>query len=244
MSSEGRKINDLLRKAAENAGKDRLQQAAQSMLRARLAARKNQDKRLIEQVDAQAKEIFGKHRYTTETQTIKMKPVRADGFILDLGGGGEGIVGKLNGQQVIAIDTSEEELQETNNDALKVVMDANELKFLPESFAACTAFFCMMYIPKEKHFEVFKQVYRVLKTDGKFLLWDVKMPKRQNNLRVFAIRLRIKLPDQEVETGYGTVWDKTQDLEYFEQLAKSTGFKAIREWTNGTVFWLEMKKSS
>jgi len=244
LSSEDRKINDLLRKAAENAGKDRLQQAAQSMLRARLVARKNQDKRLTEQVDAQAKEIFGKHRYTTETQTIKMKPVRADGFILDLGGGGEGIVGKLNGQQVIAIDTSEEELQETNNDALKVVMDATELKFLPESFAACTAFFCMMYIPKEKHFEVFKQVYRVLKTDGKFLLWDVKMPKRQNNLRVFAIRLKIKLPDQEVETGYGTVWDKTQDLEYFEQLAKSTGLKAIREWTNGTVFWLEMEKSS
>ena len=102
----------------------------------------------------------------------------------------------------------------------------------------------MMYIPKEKHFEVFRQVYRVLKTDGKFLLWDVKIPKRQNNLRVFAVRLKIELPDQVVETGYGTVWDKTQDLEHFEQLAKSTGFKAIREWTNGTIFCLEMKKSS
>ncbi len=49
LNSEGRKINDLLKKAAENAGKDRLQQAVQSMLRARLIARKSQDKRLIEQ---------------------------------------------------------------------------------------------------------------------------------------------------------------------------------------------------
>ena len=56
--------------------------------------------------------------------------------------------------------------------------------------------------------------------------------------------MKIELPDQEVVTGYGTVWDKTQDLEHFEQLAKSTGFKAIREWTNGTIFCLEMKKSS
>jgi hypothetical protein len=51
-----------LKKTAENAGKDRLQQAAQSMLRARLIARKTQDKRLVEQVDAPAKEIFGKHQ--------------------------------------------------------------------------------------------------------------------------------------------------------------------------------------
>ena len=56
-----------------------------------------------------------------------MKPVTADSFILDLGGGGEGIVGKLNGRQVVAIDTSVEELQETKNDAWKVVMDATDL---------------------------------------------------------------------------------------------------------------------
>jgi hypothetical protein len=51
-----------LKKTAENAGKDILQQAAQSMLRARLIDRKTQDKRLVEQVDAPAKEIFGKHQ--------------------------------------------------------------------------------------------------------------------------------------------------------------------------------------
>lgn len=244
MSSENSRINDLLKKAAENAGKDRLQQAVKNMLRARLIAKKTQDKSLIKQVDAQSKEIFGKHRYTTETQRIEMKPVTADDFILDLGGGGEGIIGKLNGRQVIAVDTSEEELLETSSNALKIVMDATDLKFLPKSFAACAAFFCMMYIPKEKHFEVFRQVNRVLKTDGKFLLWDVTIPKRKDNLGVFAVRLKIKLPNQEVETGYGTVWDKTQDLEHFKQLAKSTGFKSIKEWSNGTIFFLEMKKAS
>lgn len=242
MNSEGKEINNLLKKASENVGKDRLQLAAQNMFRARSIAKKTQDKKLIEEVDALAKEIFGKHRYTTETQLIEMRAVATDDFILDIGGGGEGIIGKLNRRQVIAIDTSEEELQETRNDSLKVLMDATDLKFLSESFATCTAFFSMMYVPKEKHFEVFRQVYRVLKTDGRFLLWDVQIPRRQSSFRVFVVRLKIKLPDQEVETGYGTVWDKTQDVEYFKQLAKDTGFKVVKEWTKDIIFCLEMKK--
>jgi ubiquinone/menaquinone biosynthesis C-methylase UbiE len=243
VNSEG-KVNSLLEKAAKNARKDRLQQAAQNLFQARLIAKKTQDKRLIEQVDAQAKEIFGKHRCMTETQSIEMKALATNDFILDIGGGGEGIIGKLNGRQVIAIDTSAEELQETKNDALKVVMDATDLKFLPESFAVCTAFFSMMYLPKETHLKVFRQVYRVLKTDGKFLLWDVKIPERQKNLRVYVVRLKIKLRDQEVETGYGAIWDKTQDLEHFKRLAESTGFRVMGEWNNGTIFFLEMKKLS
>jgi len=44
LNSESEEINGLLKKAAENAGKDRLQQAAQNMFRARSIAKKTQDK--------------------------------------------------------------------------------------------------------------------------------------------------------------------------------------------------------
>jgi len=44
--------------------------------------------------------------------------VKADGFILEIGGGGEGIIGGLKGKQVIAIDRNEEKLEETKNEAL------------------------------------------------------------------------------------------------------------------------------
>ena len=83
-----------------------------------------------------------------KVQSIRLVPVKTDGFILDIGGGGEGIIRKLNGKQVVAIGTNEEELEETKNNNLKIVMDAAEMKFLPKTFEVCTSFFCLMYIPK------------------------------------------------------------------------------------------------
>lgn len=77
----------------------------------------------------------------------------------------------MNGNQVIAIDTNEKELKETRNEALKVVMDAADLKFLPKSFDICTAFFSLMYIPKSTHQKVFEEVFRILKDNGAFLIW-------------------------------------------------------------------------
>ena len=39
--------------------------------------------------------------------SMELKSIETDGLVLDIGGGGEGIIGKLNGTQVVAIDTSE-----------------------------------------------------------------------------------------------------------------------------------------
>ena len=69
-----------------------------------------------------------------------------EGWVLDIGGGGEGIIGILKGNQVIAIDHRKRELEETTNEALKIVMDARELKFLDESFWTATAFFTFLYV--------------------------------------------------------------------------------------------------
>jgi len=155
-----------------------------------------------------ADELFGKFRYMAKAQSMQVVHVKADGFILDIGGGGEGIIGKLNGKQVVAIDTNEEEFEETKNDALKLVMDAAEMNFLPKTFEVCTSFFCLMYVPKNQHLQVSNQVNRVPKDGGRFLLWDLKIPKRQRNYRTYAIRLRIALPNEKVETGYGTIWTR------------------------------------
>ena len=242
MGSEQARVKKLLESAMQNAEKDRLQEAAKKLQEARQIAGKTKNPELKKQVQAQAAEIFGKFRYLTETQTVIMRPVKTEGFILDVGGGGEGIIGKLNGRQVVSIDTSEEELEETSNDSLKVVMDTTNLKFLPESFDVCTAFFSLMYVPRKNHLKVFSQIHKVLKRNGRFLLWDVKIPDRNKDFRVFAVRLKIKLPGEEVETGYGTIWDKTQDIDDFRQLAVKTGFKVANEWCKNDVFFLEMIK--
>jgi len=173
---------------------------------------------------------------------IELKPIETHGFILDIGGGGAGMIGKLNGRQVIAIDIKEEELLETENEALKIVMDARKLQFLPESFDVCTAFFTFMYIKNEDHHKVFREINRVLKRDGRFLLWDVVIPERREDYDIFAVHLRIKFKNKTLEEGYGVKWDKTQDMDHFKELAKETGFDVIKEWQRDEIFYLEMIK--
>jgi len=184
-----------------------------------------------------------KKLYETEMQLVELSPVKTKGFILDIGGGGEGIIGKLNGRQVIAIDTSKRELQGTQNEALKIVMDATVLKFLSNSFDVCTAFFSLMYIPNDKHLKVFREVRRVLKDEGKFLLWDVKIPEKSGDYEGFVVLLTARLPNEEIETGYGTKWNKVQNIEYFKELAQKTRYKVTNEWSKGEILYLEMQKT-
>ena len=68
-----------------------------------------------------------------------------------------------------------------------MVMDVTDMKFLPKTFDVCTSFFCLMYIPKNQRLQVFNQTNRVLKDEGRFLLWDLKIPGRQGNYRTYAI---------------------------------------------------------
>jgi ubiquinone/menaquinone biosynthesis C-methylase UbiE len=174
-------------------------------------------------------------------QSIELSSLETDGFILDIGGGGEGIIGKLQGPQVLAIDTSERELIETRNEALKLVMDGTDLKFLPNSFDVCTAFFSFMYIPKSKHSKVFREVNRVLKDNGQFLLWDVRIPSMTEQFRQFIVPLKVQLPNETVQTGYGVRW-QTQDINHFKGLAKEYKFKVVDEWTKGETLHLKLLK--
>jgi len=99
-----------------------------------------------------------------EQQKIDMTDVELSGRILDVGGGGEGIIGLLKGENVVAIDRRESELKEAPpGDYLKIIMDAKELKFIGETFDTATAFFTLMYIPLEIHQIIFQEIHRVLK---------------------------------------------------------------------------------
>ena len=237
MSNEEKKIRKLIEDAELDIKADDLKEAGEKLHQAIQIAKNIGNEELLNQIF----EFVQEFTYSTKTQSIELSPIETDGLILDIGGGGQGIIGKLNGKQVIAIDTSEKELRETQNEALKVVMDATDLKFLPESFDACTAFFSFMYIPKNKHRKVFEEAYRVLKDNGKLLLWDVKIPEKPGDYKAFMVRLKIRLPNEETEAGYGVKWQE-QNIEHFKELAQETKFKIIDEWSKGEIFYLEISK--
>jgi ubiquinone/menaquinone biosynthesis C-methylase UbiE len=78
--------------------------------------------------------------YYFEKQEIIVEDFDSPGYILDIGGGGEGIIGKLKGKQVVAIDPNKQELEEAPVGSLKVIMDATDLQFLDNTFSVASCF--------------------------------------------------------------------------------------------------------
>jgi len=180
----------------------------------------------------------------TEKQTIIIKEKDYIGRILDIGGGGEGIISQLYGDKVVAIDLSEEELKEApKNDSLKIIMDVRQLKFLDEQFDIVTSFFTFMYINNEDLNQVFKEIKRVLKPGGKLLIWGLKIPKkREIDKEIFAARLKVEFKNKSIETGYGTIWeDNEQDIDKFIEIARQNEMKVINQKQGKQYFYLEVK---
>jgi len=158
---------------------------------------------------------------------IDLTNVELNGRILDIGGGGEGVIGIYKGTQVIAIDRRKSELEEApDGNYLKIIMDALELKFLDETFETVTAFYMFMYVPMENRQEIFKEIYRVLKKAGQLVIWDmVILKKGHSNKELYGAKVKVLIGDREIDTGYGTYWNKKQDLKYFIDLGNNEGFK-------------------
>jgi ubiquinone/menaquinone biosynthesis C-methylase UbiE len=182
--------------------------------------------------------------YVLDQQEIALNKLKSSGRILDLGGGGEGVIGLLNGKQVIAIDPSQKELEETAEGPLKIVMDARELQFLDESFEMVTSFFTLMYIQPAEHKKVLEEVYRVLSPGGRFFLWDLTLPERTDQKEdILVVILKITLPEREIETGYGTKWpEKIIDINHYLGLAQEVGFGVKDQVSRGATFFLELRK--
>lgn len=177
-------------------------------------------------------------------QEIVIDDFEAPNFILDIGGGGEGVIGRLKGKQVIAIDSNKRELEEADGGSIKIVMDARELKFLDGTFEVVTSFYSLMYIKSFEHKKVFEEIFRVLSPGGRVLIWDLNLPQRLDGQKdVAVIFLTIKLPDREIETGYGARWpDNRKDINHYKKIASETGFIVSEERDEGQVFFLKLQK--
>ncbi|MBU7032471.1 MAG: class I SAM-dependent methyltransferase [Theionarchaea archaeon] len=161
-----------------------------------------------------------------DTQKIILTDFPSSGYILDIGGGGEGIIGLMKPDQVIAIDCRREELEEAPPGPLKIVMDATDLQFLDESFSTVTSFFTFMFLKPENREKVLQETYRVLQKNGHFLLWDVLIPPQgEHREPLFVVPLQVNIGDSWIETAYGVGWaTRSQTPDEIEKLAQNTGF--------------------
>jgi len=169
----------------------------------------------------------------------------AAGLILDIGGGGEGVIGQLKGKQVVAVDLIKRELEDAPGEPLlKIVMDARDLKFLDGAFATATAFFTFMYIDPADHAKVFQEIRRVLEPGGRLLIWDVVFPEKKTDPRQIYVLypLRVQLPKTVINTGYGVKIVEKQGPGHFVALAGENGFEVVTRKDEAGWFFLELRK--
>jgi SAM-dependent methyltransferase len=177
--------------------------------------------------------------------SVEISDFPATGLILDIGGGGEGVIGQLKKDQVIAVDISKRELVEApDGPLLKIVMDGRDLKFLDGTFATTTVFFTFMYISPTDHEKVFSEIHRVLAPGGRLLIWDAIFPEQIGEKKDRALfMLKINLPDTVINTGYGVRYpENEQGIAHYLELAEKTGFEVSSQKQAENWFYLELKK--
>ena len=190
-------------------------------------------------------ENLDKTNYVFPQVEWQIKDFESEGLILDLGGGGEGVIGQLKGKDVVAIDFQKEELLEAPEGPLKIIMDARELQFLDESFSTATAFFSLMYIRKSKdQLIVFQEAWRVLKPGGVLHLWDVDISQKPvTDSKYFIVHLLYHIGEQVTETGYGMPWpNDPRGIDHYRSLAVKAGFVENDLERIGNTFYFRFVK--
>ena len=159
------------------------------------------------------------------------------GSILDIGGGGEGIIGRVYGSQVIAIDNCQEELDEAPDGVQKLLMDARKLLFDAETFDQVTCFYSLMYMDREKQTKVVLEAARVLKCGGGLHIWDAAFESVWPES--FVAELDIDAGGERIHTAYGIIKnDGPQRLEDIVRMCLSAGLRPAEQKRNGEHFYL------
>ncbi|OGD45386.1 hypothetical protein A3K79_07450 [Candidatus Bathyarchaeota archaeon RBG_13_46_16b] len=169
----------------------------------------------------------------------KVSLEKLDGFVVDIGAGGEGMIAKTCGRETVCVDISKREIGEARSRgavANWVLCDACSMPFRNGTFDVATFFFSLMYIKTfERKHAVMVEAKRVLKSDGLLYLWDAIIRDKPD---LYVVFVEASLPDEEkIYTGYGVKGkEKEQSLELVNKLALEAGFKVTRSESHKNWF--------
>lgn len=164
------------------------------------------------------------------------------GSILDIGGGGEGVIGRLYGKQVLAIDNCQEELDEAPAGFAKALMDATSLSFADASFDHVTFFFSLMFMGREEQRRALLEAARVLKTGGEMHIWDCDIVSAYPE--PFCVDVGVQLPGEQIHTTYGIGKRDGQDEASITRMCEDAGLRLMGRRDETAGFSLRFQKKS
>lgn len=164
------------------------------------------------------------------------------GSILDIGGGGEGVIGRLYGKQVLAIDNCQEELDEAPAGFAKALMDATSLSFADASFDHVTFFFSLMFMGREEQRRALLEAARVLKPGGEMHIWDCDIVSAYPE--PFCVDVGVQLPREQIHTTYGIGKRDGQDEASIIRMCEGAGLRLMGRRDETAGFSLRFQKKS
>lgn len=183
---------------------------------------------MVEQIDS-------KNISTVITLASELK-----GNILDVGGGGDGIIGRLYQNQVTAIDNSKDELDEAPDGFNKLLMDATHLEFEEQTFQHITFFYSLMYMTIDDQKKAIQEAARVCRKEGLLHIWDCDIETAYPD--PFLAELTINLPCETINTTYGIIKKERQCMSSISAICKNAGLTVVLQDNNNGNFKLIYKK--
>jgi ubiquinone/menaquinone biosynthesis C-methylase UbiE len=184
-----------------------------------------------------------KDYYEYPRQTVKIQKI-PNGTIIDIGGGGEGIIAQIGKEKVTAVDKLQSEIDEGKPNAPEAIWvhaDATDLEFPDAYFDNATAFFSGMYMTDSVLEKVFEEIKRLIPKNGELWIWDAEI---SYEIGPFIIPIRIITPaGKEIRTAYGKRQvSSNRSVERTKYLLGRVGFTTHIESANDFWFFIKAKK--
>lgn len=183
-------------------------------------------------------------RFEVPKQEITLNQIPGTGRIIDIGGGGEGLVSRIEGRRVCALDVRLSEVREARIHSPPVnwiVGDGQMISFKNSVFQVATSWFSLGYMPSwEVKKRVMQEVYRVLESDGVLSIIACTIECEEE---AYIFRVVYTLPDGTLsQTGYGVRGGQDQTSSTVSKLLDEVGFTDIELSDNGYWFQITARK--
>ena len=180
----------------------------------------------------------------TQVQKINVKQFGGKGLILDIGGGGEGLVSRIEGDRVCALDIRISEIREAQihgHSSNWFVSDGANPCFNDGVFDIVTLWFSLGYMSDwNTKSAVLEAAHRVLKRNGRLSIMASRIPESNERLIFWAT---FTLPDgTHSKIGYGVKGGQNQTFPRILELVTKAGFSQHLYEDHDVWFKIESRK--
>jgi ubiquinone/menaquinone biosynthesis C-methylase UbiE len=175
----------------------------------------------------------------TPVQEIQL-PVVPAGRVLDIGGGGEGLVSRIAESRACVVDLSMNKIREAQMyeaDAEWFACDGRSLCFQAEAFDTATLWFSLSYLHDRYQKQlIIREIHRVLRSTGKVSILAILLDE---SCEALTFRGQLRFPDGYVsQMSYRVRGDQLQNCDAVREMLTKDGFEVVTSTEH--VHWFEM----